>query len=154
MLIDLHKLSGLKAFSRQSFHKMFRVPGFMAYRAVVDDQVVGMSLWYRQSDAAYYHLSATDEKGYECNVTYSMLSHILADLSSSGVRWACLGAGAGIRDDDQSGLGGFKAKWATDTRDVYFCGRIFDREKYDQLARMHASGDTNYFPSYRAGELM
>jgi hypothetical protein len=50
------------------------------------------------------------------------------------------------------GLTRFKRGWATGTRPVYFCGRIFQRERYEQLARQGGAPVSGYFPAYRHGE--
>jgi hypothetical protein len=62
-----------------------------------------------------------------------------------------LGAGAGTSAAD-SGLDRFKQGWSTDFRTAYFCGRIFDRKKYEEIVRLRNVPATSYFPAYRVGE--
>jgi len=35
---------------------------------------------------------------------------------------------------------------------AYFCGRVFDGEKYEEIVRAQHTPPTGYFPAYRAGE--
>jgi len=51
----------------------------------------------------------------------------------------------------EGGLTAFKRGWTSDTRQAYFCGRVFDRPAYQKLSagRPDAGG---YFPAYRSGE--
>ena len=56
-------------------------------------------------------------------------------------------------EDPSDGLALFKKGWATESRTVHLCGRIFDRQKYEQLIEAGNIGETAYFPAYREGEL-
>jgi hypothetical protein len=71
----------------------------------------------------------------------------LTHFAGSGVRWAALGAGAGATLTE-SGLTRFKRGWSTETRPVYFCGRILQPGAYAELSANAAAGST-FFPSYR-----
>ncbi len=63
-----------------------------------------------------------------------------------------LGASPGVSRDTSDGLTRFKQGWATGTRMAYFCGRIFDRDKYAWIVGAKSARDTDYFPAYRKGE--
>ncbi|HZL35528.1 MAG TPA: GNAT family N-acetyltransferase [Tepidisphaeraceae bacterium] len=158
-LVERHSLKGMKAFSRRSFAKQLETPGLIMFRAVAQGQTVGAQLWYIQGDVAYSHLAATNEAGYALRAPYgmywSMIDALRKDVSL-GLRWLDLGAGAGMADgqaDGQAdGLTVFKAGWATDRRPVYFCGKIFDPDRYNQITRAANTPETKYFPAYRHGE--
>jgi hypothetical protein len=68
-------------------------------------------------------------------------------FAQAGVRWMALGAGAGTENDGSDGLTRFKRGWATETRTVYLCGRIFQQSTYAALVGAQAS--TSFFPAYR-----
>lgn len=154
-LTKRHTIKGIAAFSQTSFRKQLEVPGIRAFRAIRDGVTAGMLLWYVQGDVAYYHLGAYSELGYELNASFALFSHALDYFAQSGLRWLHLGAGAGVVPGGASGLTRFKAGWATGSRMAYFCGRIFDQEKYDELVKATTgTPPTLYFPAYRAGEFL
>jgi len=152
-LIRRHDIRGLAAFSETSFRAQLAVPGVSMFRASVDNETVGMTLWYTDREVAYYHLGAYSELGYELEASFALFWRALEYFSSQRLQWLDLGAGAGISAQDHSdGLTRFKRGWATGTRTAYFCGRICDHSKYDDAMRRRSVTATNYFPAYRKGE--
>jgi hypothetical protein len=147
-LIDRYSITGITAFSRASFEGQLSVPGIHAFSATENDTMVGMLLWYEQGDRAYYHLGAYSPRGYELGASFVLFDYAIRYFCSRQLKWLNLGAGAGANNSD-SGLTRFKQGWSNGVRTAYFCGRIFDREKYEQLA---AGVNTSYFPAYRLGE--
>lgn len=88
--------------------------------------------------------------GYDLSASYALrwvAMHYFADR----IRWVNHGAGAGL-GQEEDGLTRFKRGWSTGTRPVYFCGRILDRGKYEELAEASGVVHSTYFPIYRAGE--
>jgi hypothetical protein len=150
-LIRRHHLTGIKAFSRESFEVQMKVPGVVVFRVMKHGELLGAHLWYQQQNVAYSHLAASTEAGYELNCSYAIHSAVL-DYFRSKVQWIDLGAGAGTAAR-QDGLSRFKAGWSNSTRPAYFCGRILNPERYDALTRELHPDITNYFPAYRSGEL-
>lgn len=151
-LIERHRLRGIKAFSRCSFTRQLSVPGLVLLRATYEGETVAAHLWYRQDDVAYSHLAATNRRGYELMAPYAL--HWFAIESFAGeARWLNFGAGSGISSDAGDGLTRFKKGWATDVRIAYFCGKIFDQQKYAHLLDERGAHGTAYFPAYRDGEL-
>ena len=120
-------------------------------RATAGDETVGMHLWYQVDDTVYSHLAAFSPKGYELLASYAIYWHSI-DHFKKGARWLHLGAGIGITGREDDGLSRFKRGWATDTRTAYFCGRVFDRQRYNKIIRMQQVPPTTYFPAYRSGE--
>jgi lipid II:glycine glycyltransferase (peptidoglycan interpeptide bridge formation enzyme) len=62
-----------------------------------------------------------------------------------------IGAGSGI-EAKQDGLSQFKRGWATNTKVAYFCGKIFNQEKYKDIINSLTIESTDYFPAYRMSE--
>ncbi len=152
-LIERHNIMGIARFSRDAFAKQLSIPGIVAFRAVVDAKTVGMLLWYVQGNVGYYHLGAYSPDGYKLNVSFALFWTLLDYFSSAGLQWLSLGAGAGITGDENDGLTRFKRGWSTGVRTAYFCGRIFDPDKYRKIIQFKgATQPTNYFPAYRFGE--
>ena len=146
-LIERHSITGIAAFSRTSFERQLSVPGINAFRATENDATVGMLLWYEQGDRAYYHLGAYGKRGYEAGASFALFDYALRYFCSRQLKWLNLGAGAGTSNSD-SGLTRFKQGWSNGVRTAYFCGRVFARDKYQQLSTQ----STEYFPAYRLGE--
>ena len=152
-LIRKHNIQGIAAFSRLAFTKQLGIPGLVAFRAIYENETVGILLWYAQGRVGYYHLGAFSNTGYSVRASFALFWHAIDHFASSGTtRWLDLGAGAGVMKDKTDGLSRFKQGWSSGTRTAFFCGRIFDPAKYSELARVGQSPSTNYFPAYRLGE--
>jgi hypothetical protein len=151
-LIRRHEVSGMTAFSRHAFQYQMRVPGLVAFRAEYEGTAVGMLLWYVQDDVGYYHLGAYNQKGYALKASFGLFWRAIDYFAANGLHWLNLGAGAGVASATHSGLSRFKRGWATGNRTAYFCGRIFNRATYAEIARASGCTATDYFPAYRQGE--
>ena len=151
-LIEKHNLTGMVAFSRQSFAGQLAVPGIVAFRAVHNETTIGMLLWYKQARRVYYHLAAYSPVGYELRASFALFDYSIRYFADQQCEWLSLGAGAGAGTNEQSGLSRFKQGWSTGTRTAYFCGRIFDKQRYDEIIKLRNVESTRYFPAYRAGE--
>ena len=152
-----HQINGIPALSRAAFTRQLAVPGLFAFRASAGGATLGMALWYRQGDVAYYHLAAYSDEGYRQRASFPLFWFTFEQLAAAGVGWASLGAGAsaGGRAPSQGtdGLIRFKSGWSTGTRLTYLCGRIFRADVYAALAQQRGFADSRYFPAYRHGEL-
>ncbi len=156
VLIARHGLTGMKAFSSASFRRQFDVPGLVALRVTLDGVPVAGQLWFVQGDVAFSHLTAVSEEGYRMRATYGLYHYAInhfAERFAGTVKWLDLGGGAGSTDGDD-GLSEFKRGWSTGTRQAYFCGRVFDRARYDALVRERCEAPDSYFPAYRKGEFL
>jgi len=151
-LIARHEISGITAFSEPAFRQQLRIPGLVAFRAEHDGATVGMLLWYVQGKVGYYHLGAYNQKGYALKASFGLFWRAIDYFAAKGLRWLNLGAGVGAETATDSGLSRFKRGWATGNRTAYFCGRIFDRATYSEIARTSGCTVTDYFPAYRQGE--
>jgi GNAT acetyltransferase-like protein len=150
-LIRRHQLNGIKAFSRRSFHMQLAVPGIVMLRARHDGETLGAHLWYMEGDVIHSHLAAANARGYDLAVSYALYWFALETFADEA-QWINFGAGAGLNNEDTDGLARFKKGWATETREAYFCGRIFDHEKYAEALVAQRIDNSDYFPAYRRGE--
>lgn len=149
-LRERHDLQGIQAFSEKAFAMQLDIPGTVLFRAISHNNTVGMDWYYLQGEVSYGHLAAFSPEGYRVAASYA-LQWAAIDYFSSQVRWLNLGAGAGVESKGTDGLSLFKKGWSTGTRPSYLCGRIFQPEKYSEMAK--AKGGTgDYFPAYRKGE--
>jgi hypothetical protein len=151
-LIVRHDIKGISAFSRSAFSIQLSIPGIVAFQATHQGDIVGMLLWYVQDGVGYYHLGAYSSTGYDLRASFALFWFAIDYFAKSGLRWLNLGAGAGVDSDGTDGLTRFKRGWSTGTRRVYFCGRIFDPERYYELVKAKRMSETDYFPAYRKGE--
>ncbi len=150
-LIQKHGLEGIQTFSRRAFAQQLTAPGIVVFRATYGEYVVGAHLWFVRGDVAYSHLAASSPLGYDLMVSYALYQAAI-EYFSPRVRWLDLGSGAGMREDS-SGLSRFKRGWSTGRRTAYLCGKIFDREKYEDLVSSRDKRESSYFPAYRDREL-
>lgn len=150
-LIARHHLRGIKAFSRAAFRAQLAVPGAVMLRATHAGEAVGAHLWYVQNGVVHSHLAAANALGYDFQVSYALYWFALETFAGQAA-WINFGAGAGVNSDGKDGLTQFKRGWATETRLTYFCGRIFDQEKYAEALAARGLHDDDYFPAYRKGE--
>ena len=151
-LTSRHNIGGISAFSRVAFEMQFRVPGMIAFRAVHQERTVGMILWYVQRNVGYYHLGAYSDSGYRTRASFALFRTAFEYFRQNEVQWLNLGAAAGLQTGRDDGLTRFKRGWSTGTRTAYFCGRIFDAEKYQEVVNRTRKAATGYFPLYREGE--
>jgi hypothetical protein len=151
-LVERHNITGMAAFSRESFARQLRVPGIVVLRAVHNDATVGMLLWYGQGNRAYYHLGAYSTRGYERGASFALFDYAIRYFAQRGFAWLNLGSGAGVGTSGEQGLSRFKQGWSTGVRTAYFCGRILDPKKYWEILETKSLPTTQYFPAYRVGE--
>jgi hypothetical protein len=152
-LSERHHITGVAAFSERSLREQLNVPGIVAFRATHMNENVGMTLWFRHGDRAYYHLGAYSDTGYKLHASYALFWYAIRHFREAGLAWLNLGGGAGLHPDGRDGLSQFKRGWSTGTRTAYFCGRIFNRELYRDLSEACGQFQSAYFPAYRTGEL-
>ena len=151
-LVERHKISGIRVFSREAFAKQLSIPGMLMFRGVAQGITVGANLIYTMGKIAYTHLSAFSPHGYDLRAAYPVRLTAIEHLRANGALWINLAAGAGLKNDGEDGLSKFKRGWSTGTRTAYFCGRIFDQERYEEIVKVKSITSTDYFPAYRTGE--
>ncbi len=153
VLTRRHRISGIRAFSKRAFSAQLSLSGMTVFRAVSDGETVGAQLWIEGAGGvAYSHLAAFNEKGYQRRASYAIYHFALEHFRGKGLRFLDLGADAGTATSGKHGLGSFKRGWCNADRTVYFCGRIFDSVRYDELSARSGQIASLYFPAYRAGE--
>jgi hypothetical protein len=151
-LKERHTIKGITKFSNYSFEKQFKVPGLTKFIAKHNNQVLGMVLFYENDDKVYYHLASYCDLGYKMNASFAIFWEAIKYYKKENYRWIDLGAGEGLKPDSSDGLTRFKKGWATDKKNVYFCGKIFDKELYNKIVKSKNHTNEKYFPAYRKGE--
>lgn len=151
-LISRHQLKGIHTFSKNAFSIQLKIPGIIMFQALFQGEIVGAMISFILGETGYAHLIALSETGYDLNASYALFWQTLEYLSHK-VHWISIGASAGItKNSSGSGLDFFKRGWSNQTKTSYFCGRIFDPEKYSDIIATKNLPTTDYFPAYRKGE--
>ena len=145
-------IRGMRAFSRPAFEKQLLIPGLVMFRALQDGETIGASICMLQGETAYGHLMGINETGQRANVSYGLYWTHLSYLADK-VRWLDWGGTSGLQGSSQDGLSQFKRGWSTETRTAYFCGKIFNSTRYEELVHARAVEQGGYFPAYRQGEM-
>lgn len=149
LLIRRHHITGMAAFSPESFQLQFRLPGIKVFSAVRNGVIEGIQVWFVQGDVAYHHLGAYSDTGYRSNVSYALMWSALQWFTEAGTQRLDLGGGAGV-GQAEDGLTRFKRGWSNASQEVYICGRILDKARYARLSGVTGMPVTDYFPQYRA----
>ena len=151
-LVKRHSIKGITNFSKESLVRQLSVPGSTVLYAMYEGEVIGMTIWYKLGNVAYYHLGAYSDKGYEMRASYAIFWNAIEYFRFTGLKWLNLGAGAGVKSNVKDGLSYFKKGWSTDSRMAYFCGHIFNKGQYEKISKLQGDYKTSYFPKYRLGE--
>ncbi len=151
-LIGRHHIQGISAFSPKCFRTQLEIPGMIMLLARHHEDIIGALLVLIQGNTAYSHLLAFTPEGYRLRASYGLTWMALDYCIKLGLRYFDLGGSAGIKEDPEDGLAYFKKGWSNDRRPVYFCGRVFDQQKYESVCRQFNLDRTDYFPAYRVGE--
>jgi hypothetical protein len=150
ILIKRHNIEGIRAFSRRAFVKQLSIPGLVMFRALYQGATVGAYMWYVQDEVSYGHLGSINSVGQELMASYAIF-WTATEYFADKVCWIDHGADAGNKNNGKDGLTQFKRGWSSDTRTVYFCGRILNHIKYDEIVKATGISATDYFPAYRKG---
>jgi hypothetical protein len=151
-LIKRHNISGIRAFSKDSFRAQMETPGIILVVGKLGREVIGGNIIVIHNNVAYSHLAAFSDAGYKHNASFGIYWMALKYLKEHKIRFFDLGASAGIDENAKDGLARFKAGWSNESRTVYFCGRILENQKYTTICQQKNIGITDYFPAYRKGE--
>lgn len=152
-IVKRHRVTGVRAFSKSAFEVQLSIPGTVLFRAVHEGETVGFHWYFHQGDVVYGHLAALAPESYDCHAPYALQWTAIEHFRGKS-RWLDLGAGAGVENDGTEGLKLFKRGWSTATRTAYFCGRILDQRRYNEMVHKTTIDGTSYFPAYRAGEFV
>jgi len=147
-LILRHNINGISIFSHSIFAGMFKTPGLLLYRAFLNNETVGMVLFYEVNNVVYYHLGAYGDRGYENNASFGIFFQAINDFSTAGKKWLNLGGGAGLTPKKDDGLSRFKKGWSSETRNAWFCGKVLNKKVYKELC-VNLYPNINFFPAYR-----
>ena len=99
--------------------------------ARLQGEVVAAHIQMVHGDAVYAHLAAANDVASKIGASYA-LYYAELEYFADKVRWMDWGGEAGLAKDGS--LSSFKRGWSTHTRPVYFCSRIFNIERYDEIA--------------------
>ena len=151
-LIGRHNIRGISTFSPKCFEIQLNIPGMVMFLGRRGGEIVGANLVLIHDQVAHSHLAAYTSEGYKIKASFGILWKVLTYVYEQGIRYINLGGAAGLKDDLKSGLARFKRGWSNERRTVYFCSRIFDRQRYESICQQYQTADAEYFPPYRVNE--
>ncbi len=143
--IERHAIGGLQKFSPEYFAALAELPGIEAFAAFLAGEIVAMALWVDDEDIVYYHLGASDERGYKTQAMYGIFAVVFEHFASA--RILHLGGAAGVAPEAKDGLAHFKRGFANRELEAYFCGACLDAERYAGLSAGREGAV--FFPAYR-----
>jgi len=143
-LVEHRGVRGMADFGDGYFQALADEPALVAFAAVVDEVVVGMTLWFAHRGVVYNHLTAVDATGYAQGASFALYDAAISHFAGAGI--VNLGGGAGTGDDPANGLFAFKQGFANSQASAVLCGAVLDRPRYEALSAGH--GDS-FFPAYR-----
>ena len=150
-IIDKHQVTGIRAFSRESFAIQAQMKGATMLTASLDAEVIGMHWYFTSKDVVYGHLAALHPDAYRVYASHGLFWTAIQHFRGH-YRWLDLGAAAGTSPTSTDSLSQFKAAWSSASAPTFICGKVVDRERYRGLSAPHDAGSPTYFPSYRQGE--
>jgi hypothetical protein len=143
--IKRHAITGVQKFSREYFAALAELPGVTAFAASSAGETVAMALWVENTDIIYYHLGASDRRGYDVQAMYGIFAAAQEHFSSAHIFH--LGGAAGIAPNEEDGLARFKRGFANRAVEAYFCGASLDPQRYAALSK--GRENAAFFPAYR-----
>ena len=143
--VERHAIAGLQNFSPAYFAALAGRPEVEAFCARVEEEIVAMALWVRSPEVVYYHLGASNARGYQAQAMYGIFAAANEHFASCKVMH--LGGAAGVTPNEGDGLAQFKRGFANRELEAYFCGACLDPRRYAVLMNGRAPG--SFFPAYR-----
>lgn len=149
--VQRFKLKGIRAYSRSSFAQQLALPGSFMSMARYQGALVSAHIHLVHCDTAYAHQGAASPMARALSADHA-LYYAAIEYFAGKARWLNWGGEVGVASAADTTLGSFKRQWSTGTRPVYFCGRINDKERYEQIRHAEGIRSEAYFPAYRQGE--
>lgn len=148
-LIARRGIKGAAAFSDESFRRLAKLDGLVAFGAFRDGELVACHLWLRSGATVHSHLSASNALGRTCGATYLLYDAAVSHFEDA--RTIDFGGGAGLMDDPNDGLARFKRGFSNLEASAWLCGKVLDCQKYKQLcSEVNCLREEKFFPAYRA----
>ena len=151
-IIKKHNVDAINKFSVRSFKFQLEIPGMVMFLGRQGPEIVGAVLYLMHDSVCYGHLAAFTSAGYRIKAFNGILWRALEYMEKRGIQYLNHGGAAGTNEDPNDGLAVFKKGWSNEVRQVYFCGKIYDIEKYQVLCAQRNVEQTDFFPAYRSGE--
>lgn len=120
--------------------------GLRAFAAWQGGIIVGMGLWFRHADTAWYHLGAADDTARESGAGHALMDVAIRALLADGVTRIVLGGGLQPIGGAACGLDRFKAGFGNAARPNQLLGAVLDAAACARLGGAFGS----FFPAYRA----
>lgn len=147
-LIQKYQIEGIRAYTRRAFEQQLSLPSMVVLTAKYNHEVVGAQLWIIENDVAFGHVLAFSPEGIKLGAAYALYWFAL-NYFKGKVEWCDVGGLAGMQNTENDPLHQFKRGWSTGFKTSYLCGRVLNRDKYDELVAFNQQ-TSNFFPEYRS----
>ena len=127
-------------FSNTVFRTLSKIPGVRLAAVTLAAEVLSLAMVVDSSDAVFYYLSASNERGRSLRANNFLLDRLIAAARAEGRSTLHLGGGS-------QSLRGFKGQIATGTVPYFVLRRIHDPIRYRRLSE--AVPGSELFPAYR-----
>ena len=116
---------GIQNFSPTYFHRLADVDYLTTIAAFDRDELVAMTLWLEHKNAVYYHLGASNSKGYAHSASYACFDYAIRHFREC--QYINFGGVAGAADSLEDGLAYFKRGFSNAIAPTYLCGSVLSR---------------------------
>ena len=116
---------GIQNFSPTYFHRLADVDYLTTIAAFDRDKLVAMTLWLEHKNAVYYHLGASNWKGYAHSASYACFDYAIRHFREC--QYINFGGVAGAADSLEDGLAYFKRGFSNAIAPTYLCGSVLSR---------------------------
>jgi len=145
-LVARHRLTGMRAGSRETFAAQFALSGAIVMWASCAGDRVAAQLVLVSDEVVYAHLAVASTIGRESRAMYA-LDATLVELFEGQGRTIHWGGGSGAVDVED-GLTAYKRGWANATRQAQLLGAILDSSEYARLGGQVVASPLDWFPAY------
>ena len=153
--MEKNKASAYYYFEPDYFYQLQQIKGckVILINALLDEQLIGSSIFIISGKNMHYHLSSTDPEFYSFASNNAILNAAIEYGKDQGMEWLHLGGG--VSPDEKDPLFRFKHSFGRlnkNLKDFYIGKSVFLPNEYEQfclLAKDNGIEPNGFFPAYR-----
>ena len=109
------------------FDRLTEVPGVRTVAAIVEGEIVTMTIWLRHQDVLYYYDGASSATGFGIGASYAAFAHVVE--TATECRYVFFGGSSDFRDELTDGLAVFKRGFSNSSAPSYLCSASLVRRQ-------------------------
>ena len=98
------------------------MPGVRTVAAIVEGEIVTMTIWLRHEDILYYYDGASSATGFGIGASYAAFAHVVE--TATECRYVFFGGSSDFRDELTDGLAVFKRGFSNSSAPSYLCSAL------------------------------